>query len=72
MRPVNTHAGSLLIVDDNEAFTQLLAWEFEDLGYRVDKAADCRQADWPGLPGSILPWSATICPMATDAPCRTC
>ena len=40
-RPV---PGSLLIVDDNQAFGRLLAWEFEDLGYAVCTAADCRQA----------------------------
>ena len=44
MRPAGTFSGSLLIVDDNEALTQLLAWEFEDLGYTVSRAADCRQA----------------------------
>ena len=35
---------SLLIVDDDEALSQLLAWDFEDLGYRVSRAADCEQA----------------------------
>ena len=44
MKPVNTRSGSLLIVDDNEALTQFSAWEFEDLGYRVNRAANCRQA----------------------------
>jgi DNA-binding NtrC family response regulator len=43
-----TAAGSvpatLLIVDDNQALCQLLAWEFEDKGYAVWLAADCGQA----------------------------
>ena len=34
----------LLIVDDNEALSQLLAWEFESLGYLVWRAAGCEQA----------------------------
>ena len=36
--------GRLLIVDDNEALSQLLAWEFESLGYAVWRAAGCEQA----------------------------
>ena len=43
-----TAAGSvpatLLIVDDNQALCQLLAWEFEDKGYAVWVAPDCHQA----------------------------
>jgi DNA-binding response OmpR family regulator len=35
---------TLLIVDDDEALSQLLAWEFQDLGYVVCRAADCDQA----------------------------
>lgn len=35
---------TLLIVDDNDALCQLLAWEFEDLEYAVWRAADCRLA----------------------------
>jgi len=37
-------AGNLLIVDDNEALGRMLGWEFEDLGYRVWRAANCEQA----------------------------
>ena len=37
-------SGSLLIVDDDEALAQLLAWDFEDIGYAVCRAADCHQA----------------------------
>ena len=44
MRPGQQVSSRLLIVDDNEALSQLLAWEFEDLGYRVWRAADCEQA----------------------------
>jgi ActR/RegA family two-component response regulator len=36
--------GVLLIVDDDEALSQLLAWDFEDLEYRVWRARDCGQA----------------------------
>jgi len=40
----NAFTRNLLIVDDNEALTQLLAWEFEEFGYTVCRAADCQQA----------------------------
>jgi DNA-binding NtrC family response regulator len=35
---------TLLIVDDDEALAKMLCWAFEDLGYRVITAADCRSA----------------------------
>lgn len=44
MIATNAITGNLLIVDDNEALTQLLAWEFEEFGYTACRAADCRQA----------------------------
>ncbi len=33
----------LLIVDDDAGLCQMLAWEFEDLGYHVELAYDCRE-----------------------------
>ncbi|WP_078121685.1 response regulator [Thiosocius teredinicola] len=33
----------LLIVDDDAGLCQMLAWEFEDLGYDVELAYDCRE-----------------------------
>ena len=47
MRPLRAIGRRLLIVDDNEAPSQLLAWTFEDLGYAVWRAADCCQAAEP-------------------------
>jgi len=44
VRTTGTDSGTLLIVDDNKALAQLLAWAFEDLAYTVHRAADCRQA----------------------------
>jgi len=44
---VNTESkcvGTLLVVDDNESYLQMLAWRFEDIGYRVITARDCREA----------------------------
>lgn len=37
-------AGTLLIVDDNESYLQMLSWRFEDIGSRVIVARDCREA----------------------------
>lgn len=37
-------SGRLLIVDDDPALRQMLAWEFEELGYSVAAAADCASA----------------------------
>ena len=34
----------LLIVDDDHSLRQILCWAFEDLGYRVWGATDCREA----------------------------
>lgn len=34
----------LLIVDDDRSLRTILGWGFEDMGYRVWTAADCREA----------------------------
>ncbi len=44
MSPAGPVPATLLIVDDNQALSQLLAWEFEDKGYAVWLAADCDRA----------------------------
>jgi DNA-binding NtrC family response regulator len=41
---VNRRPGTLLIVDDDRALVQMLRWAFEDMGYAVWTAADCREA----------------------------
>jgi len=38
------HAKRLLIVDDDQPLRLILAWGFEDLGYQVWTAGNCRQA----------------------------
>lgn len=35
----------LLIVDDDDALCQMLAWAFEDLGYQVERAPDCCEGE---------------------------
>lgn len=36
---------SILIVDDDLSLSKMLSWAFEDLGYLVWSAADCREAE---------------------------
>ena len=38
------HTKRLLIVDDDQPLRLILAWGFEDLGYQVWTAGNCRQA----------------------------
>jgi two-component system, sensor histidine kinase len=57
MEPVKSAAGdievtggeqtatrSILVVDDNDALRQMLAWSFEDWGYLVWTASNCAEA----------------------------
>lgn len=39
-----TAACSILVVDDNDALRQMLAWTFEDWGYLVWTASNCAEA----------------------------
>jgi DNA-binding NtrC family response regulator len=43
-KTMNLNSKKLLIVEDNESLQQMLAWEFEEMGYQVTAAGCCDSA----------------------------